>query len=55
MTIGDSAMIAANTLVISDVPASYSAIGVPAKMHPEISARWVDCLEVKSLAKLHVE
>ena len=40
MNIGDGAMIAANSLVISNVPAGFTAIGVPAKMLPEISARW---------------
>jgi len=40
VNIGDGAMIAANSLVISNVPAGFTAIGVPAKMLPEISARW---------------
>ena len=34
VTIGDSAVIAANSLVISDVPAGFTAIGVPAKNLP---------------------
>ncbi len=32
ITIGDGAIIAANSLVINDVPAGYTAIGVPAKI-----------------------
>jgi serine O-acetyltransferase len=40
VTIGDGAMIAANSLVISNVPAGFTAIGVPAKMLPEMSPRW---------------
>jgi serine O-acetyltransferase len=32
--VGDGAMIAANSLVISNVPAGFTAIGVPAKMLP---------------------
>ena len=46
VNIGDGAMIAANSLVISDVPAGFTAIGVPAKMLPELSQRW----EARSLA-----
>ena len=34
VTIGDDAMVAANSLVISDVPAGCTAIGVPAKILP---------------------
>ena len=40
VTIGDGAMIAANSLVISNVPAGFTAIGVPTKMLPEVSPRW---------------
>lgn len=40
VTIGDGAVIAANSLVISDVPARHTAIGVPAKMIPEVSPRY---------------
>jgi serine O-acetyltransferase len=36
VTIGDEATIAANSLVISDVPAGCTAIGVPAKLLPAI-------------------
>jgi serine O-acetyltransferase len=36
VTIGDDATIAANSLVISDVPAGCTAIGVPAKLLPVI-------------------
>jgi serine O-acetyltransferase len=32
--IGDGAVIAANTLVIDDVPANATAIGVPARVLP---------------------
>jgi serine O-acetyltransferase len=34
VSIGDSAVIAANTLVIDDVPAGATAIGVPARILP---------------------
>ncbi len=37
ITIGDGATVAANTLVISNVPARATAIGVPAKMIPGLS------------------
>jgi serine O-acetyltransferase len=37
ITIGDGATVAANTLVISNVPARATAIGVPAKIIPGIS------------------
>jgi serine acetyltransferase len=40
VTIGDCAMIAANSLVIDHVPAGFTAIGVPAKLYPEMSPRW---------------
>jgi serine O-acetyltransferase len=40
VTIGDNAVIAANSLVISDVPAGFTAIGVPAKNLPKISDRY---------------
>jgi acetyltransferase-like isoleucine patch superfamily enzyme len=40
VTVGDGAMIPANSPVISDVPAGFTAIGVAAKMLPEISPRW---------------
>jgi serine O-acetyltransferase len=36
VTIGDDATVAANSLVISDVPAGCTAIGVPAKLLPVI-------------------
>lgn len=36
--IGDGARIAANSLVISDVPAGAVAIGVPARVSPDLSA-----------------
>jgi serine O-acetyltransferase len=35
--IGDRAVIASNSLVITDVPAGFTAIGVPAKNLPEMS------------------
>jgi putative colanic acid biosynthesis acetyltransferase WcaB len=38
ITIGDSAEIAANTLVLADVPAQRLAIGVPAKIAPHLRA-----------------
>ena len=37
ITIGDGARISANSLVISDVPAGYFAIGVPAKVLPQMA------------------
>jgi serine O-acetyltransferase len=40
VTIGDGAMIAANSLVIDHVPAGFTAIGVPAKMRPKMSPSW---------------
>lgn len=40
VTIGDGAMIAASSLVIDHVPAGFTAIGVPAKMLPEMSPPW---------------
>src|SRR6185437_2688103 len=42
--IGDGALIAANSLVITDVPAGYTAIGVPAKMVAKMSAGVVETL-----------
>jgi serine O-acetyltransferase len=36
--IGDNARIAANSLVIANVPANWIAIGVPARLYPRISA-----------------
>jgi serine O-acetyltransferase len=39
VTIGDKATIAANSLVLSDVPAGCTAIGVPAKMILPIKAQ----------------
>ena len=36
ITIGDGARIAANTLVISDVPAGAVAMGVPAQIYPNM-------------------
>ncbi len=40
VTVGEGAMIAANSLVISDVPPRFTAIGVPAKMLPQMSPPW---------------
>lgn len=40
VTIGDGAMIAANSLVISNVPPGCTAIGVPAKMLPKMPRGW---------------
>ncbi len=40
VTIGDGAMIAANSLVISNVPAGMTAIGVPAKVLPTMPRGW---------------
>jgi serine O-acetyltransferase len=40
VTIGDGAMIAANSLVISNVPAGTTAIGVPAKILPAMPRGW---------------
>lgn len=37
--IGDGAKIAANSLVICDVPAGATAIGVPAKVYPAMQAK----------------
>jgi serine O-acetyltransferase len=39
VTIGDYATVAANSLVISDVPEACTAIGVPAKLLPAITRR----------------
>ena len=39
VTIGDDATVAANSLVISDIPAGCTAIGVPVKILPTISRR----------------
>lgn len=39
VTIGDDATVAANSLIISDIPAGCTAIGVPAKILPAISRR----------------
>jgi serine O-acetyltransferase len=36
--IGDNARIAANSLVITNVPANWIAIGVPARLYPRIAA-----------------
>jgi serine O-acetyltransferase len=38
ISIGDRASIAANSLVISDVPADSVAIGVPARVYPKLGA-----------------
>jgi serine O-acetyltransferase len=38
ITIGDRASIAANSLVIADVPPDSLAIGVPARVYPKLSA-----------------
>jgi serine acetyltransferase len=43
VTIGDESMIGASSLVLSDVPPYFTAIGVPAKMHPPMrppEAKW---------------
>jgi serine O-acetyltransferase len=40
VTIGDDATVAANSLVVSDVPAGCTAIGVPAKILPVIFRRY---------------
>lgn len=37
--IGDGAKIAANSLIICDVPAGATAIGVPAKVYPLVTAK----------------
>lgn len=39
ITIGDAVHIAANTLVIQDVPSNSIAIGVPAKLYPRLPAK----------------
>jgi serine O-acetyltransferase len=39
VTIGDGATIAACTLVLSDVPAGHTAIGVPARILPKFSVQ----------------
>jgi serine O-acetyltransferase len=39
ITIGDGARIAANSLVIADVPAGAIAVGVPARVMPNMSAQ----------------
>ncbi|MEM1416586.1 MAG: serine acetyltransferase [Myxococcota bacterium] len=38
VTVGDGARVAANSLVLSDVPPGYLAIGVPAKAVPQIAS-----------------
>jgi serine O-acetyltransferase len=38
--IGDGAVVAANSLIIDHVPAGSTAIGVPARLLPEIPLRW---------------
>jgi serine O-acetyltransferase len=44
VTIGNDSMIAANSLVLSDVPPGFTAIGVPARMFPVKSPRYDDAL-----------
>jgi serine O-acetyltransferase len=39
VTIGDGAMIAASSLVLSDVPAGHTAIGVPARILPKLKGQ----------------
>jgi serine O-acetyltransferase len=39
VTIGDGAMIAASSLVLSDVPAGHTAIGVPARILPRFEGQ----------------
>jgi serine O-acetyltransferase len=39
ITIGDGVRIAANSLVVSDVPAGALAMGVPAKIYPNMAKR----------------
>ncbi|MFO0633487.1 MAG: serine acetyltransferase [Nannocystaceae bacterium] len=39
VTIGDGAQIAANSLVIADVPPDHVAVGVPARVYPAIGAK----------------
>lgn len=38
-TVGDNAKVAANAVVLKDVPANYTAVGVPAKMIPPATER----------------
>lgn len=38
-TVGDNAKVAANAVVLKDVPADYTAVGMPAKMIPPVTAR----------------
>ena len=38
IAVGDGARIAANSLVVTDVPAGALAIGVPAKVYPQVAA-----------------
>lgn len=42
VTIGDGAMIAASSLVLSDVPAEHTAIGVPARILPRFKGQQAD-------------
>jgi serine O-acetyltransferase len=42
VTIGDGAMIAASSLVLSDVPAGHTAIGVPARILPGFKGQQAD-------------
>jgi serine O-acetyltransferase len=37
ITVGDGARIAANSLVVSDVPAGALAMGVPARIYPNMA------------------
>ncbi|MBK6921734.1 MAG: serine acetyltransferase [Deltaproteobacteria bacterium] len=39
VTVGDGAQIAANSLVISDVPPNHIAVGVPARVYPSIDTK----------------
>ena len=51
VTIGDDATVAANSLVISDVPAGCTAIGVPAKILPVIFRRYPSVASAPSEAR----
>ena len=39
VTVGDGARVGANAVVVSDVPAGYTAVGIPARMLPPKSQR----------------
>ena len=48
VTIGNGARIAANSLVISDVPSGAMAVGVPARVGPDVSSLRKNALGVSS-------